>query len=64
MRELIPFPGKVGDVIVLSTKGVTSDPPSAEPFRVGDLCDFPLFPSYRFRVVAVEGQRVHFKRIS
>jgi hypothetical protein len=59
----IPFPGHIGESIRLPAMLAVSDPPSAEPFRVGDVCTFPPFP-YQFRVTRIDGDDVTFKRIS
>lgn len=61
IKSLQPFPGKTGETITLNASG--AQPPSPEPFRVGDVCTFGPF-AYRFRVIKVEGDVVTFQRES
>lgn len=63
MSEAIKLPGAIGETISLNCAGATTDPPSDEPFRIGDVIGFGP-TTWRYRVTAVAGDRVYFERIA
>lgn len=59
--QLQKLPGAIGERFVLS--GIrTVQPPQEEPFRVGDIFNIGPF-TWRYRVIAVDGDCFEFERI-
>lgn len=65
MSAPIPFPCAIGGTITLPAMTAIPDTPSDKPvFMVGDICSFPPFDRYRFRVARINGNDVTFERVA